>query len=666
MAQKILLSIFVLYFIKREFMAKTKKATPVNKNSYVSSHFKWHGWLVFFLGILLYANTLTHEFTQDDAIVIYDNMYTTQGIKGLSGLFTKDTFYGFFKEDGKAKLVSGGRYRPFTPAMFALEWQIIGKKPWLGHFMNIFLYGLLCFMIYKVMVSLFCHREDSDRMRYLALVTALLYAAHPIHTEAVANIKGRDEIVSMMGAILALYAFVKYIDTAKINYLFLAAVSFFIGLMSKENTITYLAVIPLALYFFRDLSFLQSVKKSAFLVVPVIIFLIIRASILGNDFGGTPMELMNNPFLKIVDGRYVAFSGGEKMATIIHTLGRYVQLLIFPHPLTHDYYPRHIDMMTFGQPRVLLDGLMYILMAVIAVKGWAKKSIVSFGILYFFITLSIVSNIVFPIGTNMSERFMFMPSLGFAMVLGYLLVKLVYDYKGHTALLSVCAIILLLYGSKTVTRNQVWESDFELFTTDVHTSRNSAKVLNAAGGSLVDKYGQNENKEVREKHLVQAMEYLDRATEIHPTYKNAYLLKGNAHFFIGSYEKAVEAYDTALKIDPNFSDALKNQAIALREAGKYAGEKQGDMTKATLYLEKSYQMAPQDMGTVRLLGVLNGVKGNHLEAFKFFKAVSDAQPENANAYLDLSTAYRNLGDQENAEKYFQKAISLDPNILKSQ
>jgi len=653
-------------FYKGQFMAKTKKVTPIIKSSRKPDHFKWHGWLVFILGILMYANTLTHEFTQDDAIVIYDNMYTTQGIKGLKGLFTKDTFYGFFKEEGKAKLVSGGRYRPFTPAMFALEWQIVGKKPWLGHFMNILLYGLLCFIIYKVLLSLFCYREDSDRMRYLALVTALLYAAHPIHTEAVANIKGRDEIISMMGAVLALYGVIRYVDTSKINYLIFAIVSFFIGLMSKENTITYLAVIPLALYFFRDFSFLQSVKKSAILIVPVIMFLLIRASILGNDFGGTPMELMNNPYLKIVDGRYVPFSTGEKMATVMHTLGRYVQLLVLPHPLTHDYYPRHIEMMTFGQPRVILDTLMYVLMLVIAVKGWAKKSIISFGILYFFITLSIVSNIVFPIGTNMSERFMFMPSLGFAMVLGYLLVKFVYDFKGKTALLSVSAIVVLLFSFKTVTRNQVWESDFKLFTTDVHTSKNSAKVLNAAGGSIVDRYGQEENKDIREKHLVQALEYLDRATEIHPTYKNAYLLKGNAHFFIGSYEKAVEAYDIALKIDPNFSDALKNQAIALREAGKYAGEKQGDMTKATFYLERAYQMAPQDMGTVRLLGVLNGVNGNHLEAFKFFKAVSDAQPENANAYLDLSTAYRNLGDQENAEKYFQKAISLDPNILKSQ
>jgi hypothetical protein len=85
-------------------------------------------WIILVFGFLLYANTLTHKYTQDDAIVIYDNMYTTQGIAGIPGLLKYDTFKGFFKVEGKDKLVSGGRYRPFTPLMFAVEWQIF-KRP---------------------------------------------------------------------------------------------------------------------------------------------------------------------------------------------------------------------------------------------------------------------------------------------------------------------------------------------------------------------------------------------------------------------------------------------------------------------------------------------------------------------------------------------------------
>ena len=206
-----------------------------------SDKFKWHGWIVLIFGIALYVNTITHQFTQDDAIVIYDNMYTTQGISGLKGLFTKDTFFGFFKEEGKAKLVSGGRYRPFTPAMFALEYQLVGKSPWLGHLINILLYGFLCLMVYKLLISLICHKEDSESKRYLVLAAALIYAAHPLHTEAVANIKGRDEIMSMLGSILAMFAIIKYVDLKQTKYLGLASISFFIAFLSKENTVTYLA-----------------------------------------------------------------------------------------------------------------------------------------------------------------------------------------------------------------------------------------------------------------------------------------------------------------------------------------------------------------------------------------------------------------------------------------
>ena len=72
------------------------------------------------------------------------------------------------------------------------------------------------------------------------------------------------------------------------------------------------------------------------------------------------MELMNNPFIKLVGENYVPFSGTEKLATIIFILGKYLALLVFPHPLTHDYYPRHIDIMTFSNIFVILSAITYI------------------------------------------------------------------------------------------------------------------------------------------------------------------------------------------------------------------------------------------------------------------------------------------------------------------
>ncbi len=632
----------------------------------ISASWIWHSWLVFAFGALLYANTLTHEFTQDDAIVIYDNMFTTQGVSGIKGLFTKDTFYGFFKEEGKAKLVSGGRYRPLTPAMFAIEYGLVGDKPWLGHLINILLYGLLCTMIYKLLAKMLCFKDDNKAKRYMILAITLLYAAHPLHTEAIANIKGRDEIMSMLGSVLTLYYMLKYIDTKQVKALVIALISFFLAFLSKENTITFLAVIPLTLYFFRNKTLKEATVSSLILLVPTILFLMIRASVLGNDFGGTPMELMNNPFLKIVDNRYVPFSTGEKMATILFTLGKYVQLLLFPHPLTHDYYPRHIAMMKWSDTGVIMSLLVYAGLIFIAVKGFKTKSILSYGILFFLITLSIVSNIVFPIGTNMSERFMFMPSLGATIAIGYILHEYVFKKFGQTAFFGLSGVILLLFSVKTISRNAVWESDFRLFTTDVKTSINSAKVLNAAGGTLTANAFEEKDEVKKSKMLNEAIGYLRRAVEIHPGYKNAYLIMGNAYFYLSQYEPAIEAYGQALTLDPQFEDAFRNQAIVLREAGKFAGEKQNDLIKAETYLERSHQMAPNDTETLRLLGVLNGIKGDHVKAETFFTKVVQLEPQNAGAYLNLSSALHNKGDLQGAEQYRKKALELNPKILEKQ
>ncbi|MBL0083992.1 MAG: hypothetical protein IPP37_16925 [Saprospiraceae bacterium] len=137
--------------------------------------------------------------------------------------------------------------------------------------------------------------------------------------------------------------------------------------------------------------------------------------------------------------------------------------------------------MHFSDGPVIISLISYLVLIGLAVYGYKKDRVLSFGILYFLITLSIVSNIVFPIGTNMSERFLFMPSLGFCLLVPYLIYKL--SGSGKTAMMVV-GLISLAFAAKTFTRNQVWVNDFTLFTTDVKTSKNSAKVLNAAGGAL--------------------------------------------------------------------------------------------------------------------------------------------------------------------------------------
>ena len=382
-------------------------------------HLKKIKWGLFILGFLLYANTFTHDYTQDDAIVIYENQFTTQGLAGIPGLLTNDTFFGFFKQEGKAKLVSGGRYRPLTPILFAIEYQFFGKQPWIGHVVNALFYGLTCMLVFITMRLFLRHAGFSESAFMIALLCAGIFALHPIHTEVVANIKGRDEICSLLLALASLYYGMQFFLKKNLKYALMSGGALFLGLLSKENAITFLAIIPLTIFFLKNSSIKSALKATVPAVTAAVIFLVIRMAVLGVDFGGTPIELLNNPFLKIENQQYVPFTFAEKSATITYTLGKYLQLLVFPHPLTHDYYPRHIDIMSWGNWKVILSLLLHLALLVFAIRGLKMKKLWSYGILFYFITMSIVSNIVFPIGTNMSERFLFMPSLGFCLIAAY-------------------------------------------------------------------------------------------------------------------------------------------------------------------------------------------------------------------------------------------------------
>ena len=634
---------------------------------------------------LLYGNTLFHDYTQDDAIVITDNMYTTEGIKGIPGILKYDTFKGFFKVEGKDKLVSGGRYRPFTLIMFAIEWQLFKKKkktatgeiiyegrPFVGHFVNILLYGLTTILVYLLVLNLLGPGRSDLRAFTVALIAALIFAAHPLHTEAVANIKGRDEILTLLGALAATYyslmAFYKKNNTLEIAVF----VCFFIALMSKENAITFLGVIPLMYWFFTDAKFVKIAMKTLPFFGAAAVFLFIRFNILGADLGDTSNELMNNPFIKVVGNQYVDFSFSEKMATIIFTLGKYLQLLVFPHPLTHDYYPRHVEIMSFGNIKVILSLIAYLAMTVYAIIGLKKKDPISFGILFFLMTTSIISNIVFPVGTNMSERFMFMPSVGFTFIIGILgwrLAKKLNKGKSKirlselTIILGITALITVAFGIKTVVRNMAWKNNYTLFTTDIETSQNSAKLRNAVGGEMIAQSSAPENKNKENEMLRTAQVHLQEAIKIHPNYKAAYLLLGNSSNYLKEYEKSIQYYNRVLAIDANDQNGFNNLGITYRDAGKFYGEK-GDFAKAEKYLNKALEMRGDEYEILRLLGVLNGTRGNHPAAIQFFQKALAQEPKNAQALFNLSAAYQYGGDTDNAQRYLQQARAIDPNIGK--
>ncbi|MEO6760173.1 MAG: glycosyltransferase family 39 protein, partial [Saprospiraceae bacterium] len=339
---------------------------------------------------ILYALSVHFGYILDDEIVIAKNEYVQSGWSGIRKIFASDSFLGYFKEP--KFLLEGGRYRPLSLATFAAEVGFFGKDnpnlPHYSHAINILLYGLTGGLLYRILTGLFPLPEGGRWYFSVAFLGSAIFLLHPLHVEVVANIKGRDEILALLGGLGALWAILKYYDTRNFGWPVLAGVLLFLGMLSKENAITFVAVIPLTVWVFAKVPARSLVAPTMALLASALLFILVRYQALGymlNPGKVLVSDLMNDPFL--------GMTFGEKTATIFLTLGWYVKLLFIPHPLTHDYYPYHVPKVGWSDWRALVSLALYLGMAVWAVLNLKKRSVIAWGILYFLLTLSIVSNL---------------------------------------------------------------------------------------------------------------------------------------------------------------------------------------------------------------------------------------------------------------------------------
>jgi len=280
----------------------------------------------------------------------------------------------------ESKFFAGGRYRPLSMATFAIEVSFFGKKitnreinrtyygnPFVSHLINLIFYITTTCLLLKILIAFFPLQDNRKWFLSLPFVAAVLFLCHPIHTEAIANVKGRDEIMTLLGALGALWFSLKYCSNKRIYSLFLSGICMFLGLLSKENAITFLAVIPISLYFFSE----KKLKTILITLIPLFIasvtFLLIRGSVLGFSHSKfVTHEIFHDPFI------YASFS--EKYATVFYTLWLYIKLLFFPHPLTHDYYPVQIEIINFTSPKAFIPLLIYLFLTLYAIYGLIKSS----------------------------------------------------------------------------------------------------------------------------------------------------------------------------------------------------------------------------------------------------------------------------------------------------
>ena len=629
--------------VKKKVIKTRTKASPYSSLNFAPGFWKRHwkeGILIPLLAFALYWMSLSYGYVLDDQIVITDNQFTKKGIDGIWQILSTESFSGYFGE--QKDLVAGARYRPLSIVTFALEHSLFGDEPFLRHFINILLYGLCALIIFRIFSVLLPTDLSRSWLLSVPFITAILFLFHPVHSEVVANIKGRDEIMTAIGALGALFFALRYLVHRNIFWLIASGISMFLGLMSKENAITFLAVIPLTLYFFtnaRRADYLWTLLPS---FIASVIYLIIRTNVIGYflDSGIEIRDLMNNPFVEM--------NGSEKMATIMYTLGYYLKLLIFPHPLTHDYYPYHIPVMDFSKAGTLVSLLIYLALAVIFFWLWKRKSIYAWSIGFFVITISIVSNILFPVGTFMNERFLFIPSIAFSLVCAWFLIRQgMSSPKPWLRYGSIALLVLLLagYTLKTYDRVPAWKDSLSLNGQAALVSENSARANCFMATALYEEGRDTSDASVKQQLFQEAEYYAKRALSIYPSYLAANQiysgLVAERYQRDGDLERLLREFAQILEVRPEteyvyqFSEYLNSRAPADR------------MTD--FYYHVGYE-------------ILTVKNKKYPFAVRYLQLGEALSPNDPRILFGLGKAFFNGGDQVQGTNYLNKAYQLNPSL----
>jgi hypothetical protein len=584
--------------------------------------------IVFAFAFLLYANTLNH------------------GFSGIGSILHHSFIFGFTGHNDQS-------YRPVVSIIFAVEKQFFGNNPHTGHFINVLLFALSCVLLLQLVKRLFKALPWGEGLGGVAVV--LLFASHPIHTEAVANIKGRDDILNFIFFVLSLSYILKHIDEGGKKYFFLSVLFFFLSLMCKEMAVTFLAIIPLTVLVFRHIPLKKIGMGLISFVAAFGVYMFIRSSVLETVTFAEKMKVVNNALA-------AATNGSDRIATAILILGKYLFLLIFPYPLSWDYSFNQIPIVSFSDIKVIITLLVFgglgiyaflslvkLVKSPVGSRQLATSTVYSYCIFFFFITMSVVSNIFIMIGSTLGERFLFVPSMAFCIVVAYAIHPSPTLPKGERGSTTspplgggfrwgVLVVVLALFSFKTFDRNKDWKDNFSLFAAGVEATPNSSRAESALGSSYREMGEKELDPNKRLDLFKKAIPYYQKAIEILPDNTEALYNAGVAYYGIGDKENALKVYEQALKSTPEYTNAANNAGVIYFERKDYENAKK--------YFLQAIKYAPDNSDALGNLGAIAHNTGNLKEAIEYYKHALQINPANQNVQGNLAKAENTLAGKK--------------------
>ena len=460
--------------------------------------------------ILLYGWTFTFAYGLDDELVInyldkFENTYD-----GFLLIFQK--WYGV------------SDYRPFTIVSFWLERKWYGSiNPGISHLINIYLLLFLLFSIYRfIVISKFF--EDKKQLYVFAFLSCIIFLVHPNHVSVVANIKSRDNLLSMLFGILACSELIKAYDFKQYWRVFLFLILMTIALLSKLDAYVLIIIPLLVIVIYRKLSVKKIILGLAITFVLYTLLFEIRSLFMTGlnkaEFVSATLSDAGNPLF----GHETLIN---KISMTLTSLYYYLKFLFIPFGYYFYFGAKQIELSQLFSLINIVSLISVIALICLSIYRYKKNRIYLFSLLFFLLSIAYALNFFITVSGVVADRYNFIASLGFCMAVSSLFIEFakeqsLYYYKNISLY-----ILLLIFISFTVYRTSAWRNQFTLFDRDLKHLTKSINANRIAAGTYInfalDEQETNKNYDknytdslitLAEKQLYVAMKVSDKNSRI--------------------------------------------------------------------------------------------------------------------------------------------------------
>ena len=597
--------------------------------------------------VIVYLNVFRNDFVWDDKFFVLERE-EIKDLRNVPSFFTQDV---------------EGLYRPVRTVFYALSYALWKDNPIGYHVNSILIHSIVSILVYLIMLKV------SGKVK-LSFLTGLLFALHPVHTEAVAFITANFDL---LGIVFYLLGFLFYLEKGK--YYAVSVLFFLLGIFANEFVVT----LPLVLVCYDLVCQKPSIKDEWHEGLTPLIpshlsrwFLSMIRNITPSKTGlwtsstgyktsgifltyknmrkdklklYAPYFIITALFLFIrfkligvfarVEGYQANYFG--KLFTMPQVITKYIQILFAPFNLSVDH---SVGIASLWE--IILFSVIVVLVVYFAFVLRKKSKLASFGVFWFFITLLPVMNIV-PIQRMMAEVYLYLPSVGFCMFLAWLIRKI---KSAKVWYILILIVVLGSYSIVSINRNTIWKDELSLWSNAVKTNPSSSKAHSNLALEL-DKRG----------FFGEAIEEYKESIRLNPNRAKTYFNLGVVYGKIGEVDEAVDVYSTSLELNTDNAEAYNNRGIL------YAKQNLSELAindfKNALSLDSEFAQAYVNLGNV-----YNGIK-DYDDAIKAYLAAVNINPNIAEVYYNLGVVYSKIGRDEDAKRAFDKAYGLNPNLHKN-